>query len=320
MEKMRVLSFFAGVGGIDLGFEQTKSFKTVYANEFDENASKTYQANFKVKVDTRDIKTVEPSEVPDCDVIMGGFPCQAFSIAGYRQGFNDKKGRGNLFFEMCRFIEAKKPRVVFLENVKNLVGHDDGKTFRIILETLEKLGYNVKYQVLNAKDYGNIPHGRERIYIVGFSDIEDYRRFEFPKPIKMTKTLSDVIDFGAVVDDKFYYTPERCKFYSELERDMKSPRTIYQWRRVYVRENKSNVCPTLTANMGTGGHNVPLIKTDDGRIRKLTPRECFNLQGFPQDYRLPEISNVHLYKQAGNSVVVTVIKRIADEIVKALER
>lgn len=320
MEKLKALSFFAGVGGIDLGFEQTRSFETVYANEFDKNASITYESNFKVKVDLRDIKTVTPEEVPDCDVVMGGFPCQAFSIAGYREGFNDKKGRGNLFFEMCRFIEAKQPRIVFLENVKNLVGHDDGKTFRIILETLEKLGYHVKYQVLNAKDYGNIPHGRERIYIVGFRNIEEYRKFEFPKPIKLTKKLTDVIGFEEVVDDKFYYTPEKYKFYDKLEKDMVNTNTIYQWRRIYVRENKSNVCPTLTANMGTGGHNVPLIRTADGKIRKLTPRECFNLQGFPKNYVLPEISNVHLYKQAGNSVVVTVIKRIADEIIKAISK
>ena len=319
MPKLKILSFFAGVGGIDLGFEMTNHFKTIYANEFDHNAITTYEKNFNIKVDDRDIKTVSPSEVPNCDVILGGFPCQAFSIAGYRQGFNDKKGRGNLFFEMCRFIEEKKPRVVFLENVKNLVGHDNGKTFRVILETLEKLGYHVKYQVLNAKDYGNVPHGRERIYIVGFLNVDEYRKFEFPKPIKLTKKLTDVIDFGADVDAKFYYTEDKCSFFDKLENEMIKENTIYQWRRVYVRENKSNVCPTLTANMGTGGHNVPLIKTTDGRIRKLTPRECFNIQGFPEKYALPDISNIHLYKQAGNSVVVPVIKRIAEEIVKCLE-
>ena len=174
MKKLKVLSFFAGVGGIDLGFEQTKKFKTIYANEFDEYAKTTFEANFNIKVDCRDINIVKTDEVPECDVIIGGFPCQAFSIAGYRQGFNDEKGRGNLFFEMCRFIKDKKPRVVLLENVKNLVGHDNGNTFRVILESLENLGYHVKYQVLNAKDYGNVPHGRERIYIVGFLNKEEY--------------------------------------------------------------------------------------------------------------------------------------------------
>lgn len=121
------------------------------------------------------------------------------------------------------------------------------------------------------------------------------------------------------MDAKFYYTEDKCSFFDKLENEMIKENTIYQWRRVYVRENKSNVCPTLTVNMGTGGHNVPLIKTTDGRIRKLTPRECFNIQGFPEKYALPDISNIHLYKHAGNSVVVPVIKRIADEIVKCLE-
>ena len=318
MKKLKVLSFFAGVGGIDLGFEQTKKFKTIYANEFDEYAKMTFEVNFNIKVDCRDINTVKTDEVPECDVIIGGFPCQAFSIAGYRQGFNDEKGRGNLFFEMCRFIKDKKPRVVFLENVKNLVGHDNGNTFRVILESLENLGYHVKYQVLNAKDYGNVPHGRERIYIVGFLNKEEYKNFEFPKPIKLTTKLSDVIYFNEEVDDKLYYTIDRCNFYNVIQKEIVKQETIYQWRRVYVRENKSNVCPTLTANMGTGGHNVPLILTFDNRIRKLSPRECFNLQGFPKDYVLPELSNIHLYKQAGNSVVVPVIRRIAEAIIEAL--
>lgn len=319
MEKLKVLSFFAGVGGIDLGFEQTGRFETVYANEFDLNAAKTYQMNFNIEVDTRDINIVKAAETPNCDVIVGGFPCQAFSIAGYRQGFEDEKGRGNLFFEMCRFIKAKKPKVIFLENVKNLVGHDNGKTISVILDTLEQLGYYVKFQVLNAKDYGNIPHGRERIYIVGFKSKKHFRNFEFPRPIELTNTLDCMISFAENAPENMYYTPERCSFYETLKKDMVNHNTVYQWRRIYVRENKSGVCPTLTANMGTGGHNVPLILTSDDRIRKLTPRECFNLQGFPKNYIFPEISNVHLYKQAGNSVVVPVIRRIAEQIVEALE-
>lgn len=320
MNKLRVLSFFAGVGGIDLGFEQTNRFKIIYANEFDQNARITFEENFDIKVDCRDINIVKTEEVPECDVIIGGFPCQAFSIAGYREGFYDKKGRGNLFFEMCRFIKDKKPRIVFLENVKNLVGHDNGNTFRVILDSLEKLGYFVKYQVLNAKDYGNVPHGRERIYIVGFANKEEYKNFEFPKPIKLTTKLSDVISFNGIVDEKLFYSNKSCNFFDIIEKEIIKSETIYQWRRVYVRENKSSVCPTLTANMGTGGHNVPLILTSDNRIRKLSPRECFNLQGFPRDYILPKLSNIHLYKQAGNSVVVPVIKRIAEKILDSLEQ
>lgn len=313
-KKLQVASFFAGVGGIDLGFEKTGAFEIVYANEFDEYAVKTYEANFGIKVDCRDINEVKASEIPDFDVLLGGFPCQAFSLAGYRQGFNDEKGRGTLFFELVRIIKAKKPKIVFLENVKNLVSHDNGNTFRVILEHLDKLGYHVKYQVLNAKDYGNIPHGRERIYIVAFRKKSLCQKFEFPKPIELTTKLNDCIDFNHKQEEKYYYNTNNCNFYDVLENDMNKEDTIYQWRRTYVRENKSNVCPTLTANMGTGGHNVPLIKCKDG-IRKLTPRETFNLQGFPENYILPEeLSNTRLYKQAGNSVVVTVINRIAEQI------
>ncbi len=320
MNKLTVASFFAGVGGIDLGFEETGRFKTIYANEIDEKPIQTYEANFKLKVDNRDITNVLPEEIPNVDVMVGGFPCQAFSIAGYRQGFEDQKGRGILFFELARLIDKKKPKVIFLENVKNLVGHDNGKTFRIILECLKEKGYYVKHAVLNAKDYGNVPHGRERIYIVGFLDKEAYKNFEFPEPIKLTNKLEKCIAFNEEQDLKFYYTEDNCGFYDKLMEGMTKDNTVYQWRRIYVRENKSNVCPTLTANMGTGGHNVPLIKTNDGRIRKLTPRECFNLQGFPKNYVLPkEMSNTLLYKQAGNSVVVSVIKRIAEKIIEAVD-
>jgi len=178
----------------------------------------------------------------------------------------------------------------------------------------------VKHAVLNAKDYGNVHHGRERIYIVGFLDKEAYKNFEFPEPVALTNTLDQCIDFDTPQDEKFYYTKDDCSFYDLLVKDMIKERTVYQWRRVYVRGNKSNVCPTLTANMGTGGHNVPLIRTADGRIRKLTPRECFNLQGFPKNYTLPKnVSNTLLYKQAGNSVVVSVIKAIAKKILEACE-
>lgn len=315
--KLRCASFFAGVGGIDLGFENA-GFKTIYANEIDPMPVITFEKNFDVKVDCRDINDVKSDEIPDFDIMIAGFPCQAFSVAGYRQGFNDEKGRGVLFFQLARIFREKKPEVIFLENVKNLVGHDGGKTFRIIIEALETEGYYVKYSVLNTMEYGNIPHNRERIYIVAFKNENAYKEFEFPKPVMLSKKLGDCIDFKSKVDNCFYYT-EKFAHFAELKEKITKNDTVYQWRRVYVRENKSNVCPTLTANMGTGGHNVPLVLTKHG-IRKLTPSECFALQGFPKEYRLPEgVSNTYLYKQAGNSVSVTVIYRIAENIRKALE-
>lgn len=310
-------AFFAGVGGIELGFQQTGEFRVVYANEFDKNARETYMANHPdTPLDGRDIHEVSPDEIPDSDVIMGGFPCQAFSIAGYRKGFEDD--RGDLFFELLKMVKAKKPRVVFIENVKNLVTHDHGNTFKVIREALVENGYYIKWAVLNGKDY-NIPQNRERIYVVGFKHRADYDRFAFPEPVKLTKTIHDIIDFAGQKDERYYYRDGKQPFYDKLVPAITSQDTIYQWRRQYVRENKNGVVPTLTANMGTGGHNVPLILTDSGEIRKLTPKETFNAQGYPKDFKLPDISNGQLYKQAGNSVVVPVIKQIATKICEAID-
>lgn len=314
---MKVASFFAGVGGIDIGF-QDAGFDVIWANEFDKYAAETYSMNFNNQLVVDDIRNVKTKDIPDFDIMIGGFPCQAFSVAGYRKGFEDE--RGNLFFELERIFKEKKPQVIFLENVKNLVGHDNGNTFREILKRLKEAGYYVKKDVLNACDYGNLPQNRERIYIVAFLDERAYKEFEFPDPVELTNTLKDYIDYDVRQDDKYYYTATSCGFYEELKEKVTNPDTTYQWRRIYVRENKSNLCPTLTANMGTGGHNVPIICTPTG-IRKFTPRECFNIMGYNKTYILPEnMANTHLYKQAGNSVVVPVIRKIAEEIRGALER
>ena len=305
---------FAGVGGIELGFKQA-GFTPVLANEIDKYAGVTYSLNHTHPLILRDIHELETREIPRIDVLTGGFPCQAFSVAGYRKGFKDP--RGNVFWEIVRILDEKKPSVVFLENVKNLTGHDDGKTFEIVLKALEELGYQVSYKVMNAAEYTKVPQNRERIYIVGFRKKQDYSRFEFPKKLNASLDLTDFIDFESKVDDSFYY---KDKYMSkELEKSITRRDTVYQWRRQYVRENKSGLCPTLTANMGTGGHNVPLVLTRHG-IRKLTPRECFNLMGFPKSFKLPDgLANSQLYKQAGNAVVVPVIKRIASQIMKAIE-
>lgn len=316
---LKCASFFAGVGGIDIGFENTKYFKTVYANEIDPYPVETFEKNFRLKVDCRDIHDVKSTEIPDFDVMLAGFPCQAFSIAGYRKGFEDEKGRGTLFFELVRIIKDKQPKIIFLENVKNLVGHDNGNTFRVILNELEKENYYVKKDVLNAMEYGNIPQNRERIYIVAFKDKEVYKDFEFPMPIKLTKKLKDIIDFDKQMDEKYYYTKGKYKgdIYEKLVETIDDDKAVYQWRRKYVRKNKSGVVPTLTANQGEGGHNVCIVNTKYG-IRKMTPHECFNAQGFPKKFKLPSnMSDARLYKQAGNSVCVSVISRIAENIKNA---
>ena len=314
---MKVAGFFSGVGGIELGFEQV-GFDVIYSNEIDKNAAETFLKNNNSKLIVDDIYNVKSDDVPDIDVIVGGFPCQAFSIAGYRKGFEDE--RGEVFFQLARIIKDKMPRVIFIENVKNLVSHDNGNTFKVIKETLENYGYYLKTMVLNASEYGNIPQNRERVYIIGFLNKDDFKNFDKIERLELKKSISDIVDFNKKVDEKYYYRKEKNIFYDELEKEITKKNTLYQWRRKYVRENKSNLCPTLTANMGTGGHNVPLVLTKYG-IRKLTPKECFLFQGYPSNFELPEnLAQSHLYKQAGNSVVVPVIKRLAENIKKAIEK
>lgn len=315
--KLKVASFFAGVGGIDIAFNKA-GFDVVWANEIDKLPIMTYSLNNKNKIVEKDIKKLKINEIPKFEVLIGGFPCQAFSVAGYRKGFKDD--RGTLFFDLLKIIKEKKPRIIFLENVKNLETHDKGKTYKKIKESLEKEGYKVTQKVLNACEYGNIPQNRERIYIVGFKNEKEFNKFKFPEKIKLTKTIYDFIDFSKKIEDKYYYSKENCRFFDKIKNEIRKEGVIYQWRRVYVRENKSGLCPTLTANMGTGGHNVPLIYTKNG-IRKLTPRECFNLMGYEKIFKLPQnISNTSLYKQAGNSVIVPVIYRIAKNIMDAMEK
>lgn len=314
-KKFRTLDLFAGIGGIRLGFENA-GFNTVYSNDFEDACKVTFDLNFdEVPLHIKDITTVETETLPEFDVLLGGFPCQAFSVAGYRQGFKDEKGRGNLFFDIARIIDAKKPRAFLLENVKNLKNHDKGNTFEVIKKTLNDLGYKIKYDVLNSMEYGNVPQNRERIYIVGFANTKSYEAFQFPKKIPLTKKITDIIEPGPV-DEKYYYNGK--PLFEKIKNDINEVGEVYQWRRQYVRKNKKSVSPTLTANMGMGGHNVPII-FDGKKIRKLTPRECARIQGFPDTYKLPvNLADSKIYKQIGNSVSVPVVERIAININNAL--
>lgn len=314
--KFKFIDLFAGIGGFRIAL-QNLGGKCVFTSEWNEAAQQTYRENFG-EVPFGDItKEKTKSYIPkNFDVLCAGFPCQAFSIAGYRKGFHDT--RGTLFFDLEKIIEDHRPKVVFLENVKNLVSHDGGNTFKIILEILEqKLNYKVYSKVLNSATYANVPQNRERIFIVAFDpkQVPNHVDFQFPKEIPLTRTINDILETGKQ-DDKYYYNSH--PYYPELAKVITSKKTIYQWRRVYVRENKNNQCPTLTANMGAGGHNVPLILDDYG-IRKLTPKECFAFQGYPiEKYILPKIADSKLYMQAGNSVTTTLIERIGEQIINVL--
>lgn len=314
--KFTFIDLFAGIGGFRIAL-QSLGGKCVFSSEWDANAQKTYFYNFG-EIPYGDItKESIKNCIPDgFDVLCAGFPCQAFSIAGYRKGFEDT--RGTLFFDVSEIIKRKRPKAVFLENVKNLYTHDNGKTFAVIKATLEELGYVVYHKVMNSMEYANVPQNRERIFIVCFdpNQVKNHHQFSFPERTELTHTIHDCID--PEINDKALFYGAKFIHYEELKRDMVSMDTIYQWRRQYVRENKSNVCPTLTANMGTGGHNVPLILTKYG-IRKLSPKECINFQGYPKEYQFPtSIANSAKYKQAGNSVVVPLITKVCQNIISII--
>ena len=310
---IKTADFFAGIGGIRIGFEKA-GFKTIFANDNDKTCKETYDLNFEEpKLSTEDIWKIYIKKIPDFDVLLAGFPCQAFSIAGNQIGFKDEEKGGNLFFKIVQILRIKKPQAFMLENVKNLKSHYNGRTFNIIKNNLEKLGYHIKAEVLNSMTHGNIPQNRERIFIIAFLDKKKAEAFNFPKEIPLTKSFKEFVSNEA--DDKYYYNNK--PLYEKLKNSINSEDTVYQWRRRYVRANKKGVVPTLTANMGTGGHNVPIIKNYKG-IRKLTPKECLLLQGFNESFKIPQIADSYLYHQAGNSVTVPVVQKIAEEMKKVL--
>lgn len=315
MSGIRVASMFAGIGGICLGFKQSGA-EIIWANECDSAACRTYRHNFgNSYLVGDDVRAVNFRLVPDFDVLTAGFPCQPFSIAGKQKGFSDP--RGNLFFEIARMIDQKRPKAIFLENVPNLVEHDSGKTFLVIYTTLAQFGYYVKYAVLGADEYGNLPQTRKRIYIAAFLDLEACNRFHFPDPIPLTKSIDNII---AVRERKheIYYYPQTSGIYQRYSGKIKADGHIYRLTDHGVVRVKNQMCPTLTANMGTYPNRVPLI-VDSFGLRKLTLRECLDFQGFPSSFAFPRSITINdAYKQIGNSVCVPVIKRIAEAIIKAL--
>ena len=310
--KLKMIDLFAGTGAFTLAFSQTNNVDVVFGNDMVEHSKKIYDENFNHRLTLKDLNDINVEEIPPHDILTGGFPCQPFSIAGYQKGFDDE--RSNVFWKILSIIDYHHPKCVILENVKNILSHDDNNTFKTIKENLEQRGYYICYKILNTAEITGIPHHRERIYIVCIQSKDIYDKFNLDFPTIEKRKITDFLERN--IPSKYYYT-EQSSTWDLVNANVVKKETVYQYRRVYVRENKSNECPTLTANMGSGGHNVPLVLDDIG-IRKLTPRECFNFQGFPSSYRLPQLSDASLYKLAGNAVSVPVVKLIADRIVPLL--
>ena len=315
MTQTTCVDLFAGTGAFSYVLQQ-HGVQCVYANDAESASQAIYKANhpdtpFHLK-DLHDVDVAR--EIPPHDILCAGFPCQPFSVAGQQGGFKD--ARANVFWKMVEVLEVHRPRVIVLENVRNLATHNKQSTFRTICGALENVGYHLHHRVLDTCKATHIPHHRERIYIVGFLDKSASDRFSFDfAPCEVEKVeVCDLLQ--PEVEPKYYYT-DKFKVYGVIRDTVKkhiATNTLYQYRRrAEVRENKSRICPALRANMGTGGHNVPLLRDDRG-IRKLTPRECFNLQGFPPTYILPELSDSALYKLAGNAVSVPVVERIVRQL------
>ncbi len=329
--KLKAIDLFAGIGGIRMGFDQAfgKDIETVFVSEWDTYAQKTYRANYlDMKPIAGDITQIDEKDIPDFDICLAGFPCQAFSLAGQRKGFKDDyKGmsRGTLFFDVARICSHHRPKVIFCENVKGLTIHDKGRTFRIITGTLEQMGYKVFHKVLNSKDFG-VPQNRERIYIVAFREDVAPEQFRFPRPSGKKVTIRDIMEKEPVsvkyyLSDVYIDTLKRHK----ARHEAKGNGFGYE-----IRPLDSIAGAIVCGGMGrernlivddrlTDFTPITHIKGNVNRegIRKMTPREWARLQGFPDSYILP-LSDVHLYKQFGNSVTVPVIRAIAEEIRKVI--
>lgn len=305
----RMIDLFAGIGGIRLGFQLTGQCQTVFSSEIDKFACKTYQANFG-ELPAGDITKIASNEIPDHDILVGGFPCQAFSQAGKKLGFEDT--RGTLFFEIARIIAAKRPKCFLLENVRNLVSHDKGKTFATILATLDTLGYQVYYSLLKAKDFG-VPQNRERIYIVGFDkqQLTNYTDFRFPEPTNLTTTVGAILE--ADVDPKYTISDNLWAGHQRRKLEHKEKGNGFGYS-LFTKD--SAYTNTISARYYKDGSEI-LIAQDGKNPRKLTPREAARLQGFPEQFIIP-VSDTQSYKQFGNSVAVPVINAIAQQMLKVL--
>jgi DNA (cytosine-5)-methyltransferase 1 len=317
---------FAAIGGFASAFESVGA-KARWANEHDPFACQTLRLNFPhVDCLEKDIHRLQARSLPPVDILTGGFPCQAFSQAGEREGFDDRRGR--LFFEIVRLLKEWKedrPSFVVLENVKHLLNHDRGRTFKVLASRLRQAGYwfgEEDYRVMDTSELTGIPQHRERLFMVAASTARfDSNPFQFPDRPKRTKTrpLRSFLDTATKAPDFFYFKPGDTYFpHFEKAITRGSKGSVYQLRRTYVRETKTRRCFTLTANMGEGGHNQPVIK-DRWGYRKVMPHECLRLQGYPDDFMFPpDLSVSQRYKQVGNTVTVPLVAMIAERVLECL--
>lgn len=301
---LKVIDLFAGIGGIMTGFKSIGA-KSVFVSEWDKPAQKTYYENFK-EMPFGDITKIKPEEILPFDILLAGFPCQPFSMAGKQLGLADT--RGTLFFDIAKIVEYHRPSVVFLENVKRFKSHDGGRTFETIKNILEQLGYEVYSKVLNAKDFG-VPQNRERIYIIGFLGKTN---FSFPEPLGIKTKLGNILE--KKVDQKYTISDKLWEGHQRRKREHKEKGNGFGYS---IFNEKSEYTSTISARYYKDGSEI-LIEQKNKNPRRLTPREAARLQGFNDSFKIP-VSDCQAYKQFGNSVAVPVIKALAKEVKKALK-
>lgn len=308
---MKIGSMFCGIGGIDLAFQQA-GHSVVWANDNDKYSCRTYKHNFGEKfLVEKDIRNVDKKTIPDIDILSAGFPCQPFSVCGKKKGFEDE--RGSLFFEVGKVIDEKHPRVVFLENVANLVEHDDGKSFNVVHNELAGRDYYIRYIVAEACEYGNMPQHRTRTYILAFKEKSDCDKFVFPDKVPLNIGISELIDIHKKADAEFYYEKDSYEYKRLATKEINRNR-LYRFADYGIQESETDIAFTLKANMGTYPNRIPIIKDDFG-IRRLSPRECLTLQGFPKEFAFPDsVPQREQYKQAGNTVCVPVISKMVNAL------
>ena len=308
--KYTKIDLFSGIGGTRLGFQLTGKTKSIFSSEIDKFAIKTYKTNFGEEPQG-DITKINENAIPDHDILVAGFPCQAFSQAGKKLGFDDM--RGTLFFDIARIIRAKRPKAFLLENVKNLVSHDKGRTFSVITDTLKELDYYIDYEILKARDFG-LPQNRERIYIVGFDkkQIPNYKNFSMPTPPKTTTLVSDILEKS--VDEKYTISDKLWQGHQRRKIEHKEKGNGFGFS--LFNEN-SPYTNTISARYYKDGSEI-LIQQKGKNPRKITPKEASRLQGFPENFIIP-VSDTQAYKQFGNSVSVPVVRAIAEQMISVLD-
>ncbi|MCD8181679.1 MAG: DNA (cytosine-5-)-methyltransferase [Firmicutes bacterium] len=306
---MKIGSLFSGIGGIDLGFEQA-GVEILWANENDKDACKTYRHNFpSTNLFEKDVRYLDAYELDYVDILTAGFPCQPFSVCGNKKGFSDE--RGNLFFEIMRIADVIQPTVIFLENVANITEHDKGQTFNVIHNELASRDYYIRYLIADACDYG-IPQHRTRTYIIAFKSKTVCERFAFPEKRNLELSITDVIDRTEKAEERLYLSRDSYE-YNRLVSFIQDTNQIYRFTDYGIQSSKDGISFTLKANMGTWKNRIPFIKDEFG-IRKISPAECLALQGFPKNFGFPNIPTRSAYKQSGNTVVVPLVKELADSI------